>query len=64
MNSKLRGSRIRSLVMIVLVATTFASNIHDHDINIAQAKDQMSRSSAVAPPLVLAQGRCFNGRCY
>ena len=62
MNSKLQRSAIRSLVMIVLVATTFAVN--DHETKIAQAQDQVSRSSAVAPPMVLAQGRCFNGRCY
>lgn len=33
MNRKLRSSVIRSFVMIVLVATTPVSNIHDHEIN-------------------------------
>ena len=64
MNRKSQGSTIRSFVMIVLVATTFASAVNDHDIKIAQAQDQASRTPAVAPPIVLAQGRCFNGRCY
>ena len=64
MNRKLQGSTIRSFVMIVLVATTFASAANDRDVKIAQAQDQASRTPAVAPPIVLAQGRCFNGRCY
>lgn len=64
MNRKLRSSVIRSFVMIVLVATTPVSNIHDHEINSTRIQDQKSRSSAIAPPLVLAQGRCFNGSCY
>ena len=63
MNRKSQGSTIRSFVMIVLVAT-FASAVNDHDIKIAQDQDQASRAKAVAPPIVLAQGRCFNGRCY
>jgi hypothetical protein len=64
MNRKLSSSAIRSLVMIVLVATTFAKTVPDHNIKVAQPQDQTSRSSFVAPPLVLAQGRCYNGRCY
>ena len=64
MNRKLQGSAIRSFVMIVLVATTFASAVNDHDIKSSAAQDQTSRTPAVAPPIVLAQGRCFNGRCY
>jgi hypothetical protein len=56
--------RIRSFVVIALVATAPAPTIDGHDINIAQAQDQMSASAAVGPPLVLAQGRCFNGRCF
>jgi hypothetical protein len=63
-NRKLQGSTIRSFVMIVLVATTFASAVNDHDIKTAQAQDQASRTPAVGTPIVLAQGRCFNGRCY
>jgi hypothetical protein len=50
--------------MIVLVATTFTPAVNGHDVKAAQAQDQMSRTSVVAPPIVLAQGRCFNGRCY
>jgi hypothetical protein len=64
MNRKVRSSAVRSFVMIMLVATTLASTIRDHEINSTRAQDQTSRSSAVAPPLILAQGRCFNGRCY
>ena len=63
MNRKSQGSTIRSFVMIVLVAT-FASAVNDHDIKTAQAQDQASRTPAVGTPIVLAQGRCFNGRCY
>jgi hypothetical protein len=64
MNRKSHVSAIRSLVMIALVATTITPAVNDHDVKAAQAQDQMSRTSVVAPPMVLAQGRCFNGRCY
>jgi hypothetical protein len=64
MNRKSHVSAIRSLVMILLVATTIAPAVKDHDVKAAQAQDQTSRTSVVAPPIVLAQGRCFNGRCY
>ena len=64
MNRKSHVSAIRSFVMIVLVATTFAPAINDHEVKATQAQDQMPRTSVVAPPIVLAQGRCFNGRCY
>jgi hypothetical protein len=64
MNRMSHVSAIRSFVMIVLVATTFTPAVNGHDVKAAQAQDQMSRTSVVAPPIVLAQGRCFNGRCY
>jgi hypothetical protein len=54
---------IRSFVMIALVTTALAPNIRDREIN-PRAQDVTSQSPAVAPPIVLAQGRCFNGRCY
>lgn len=60
---KVRSLLIHSFVMIVLVATTLSPNNQDREINSTRA-DQKSQISAVAPPLVLAQGRCFNGRCY
>jgi hypothetical protein len=62
MNRNIRSSIIHSFVMIVLVATTPAANLREHEITGAQAQDRVSRNSA--PPIVLAQGRCFNGRCY
>jgi len=49
--------------MIALVAITIAPVVTD-DVKTAQAQDRLSRTSVVAPPIVLAQGRCFNGRCY
>ena len=55
---------IRSFVMIALVTTALASSIRDREINSPRAQDQASQSPALAPPIVLAQGRCFNGRCY
>ncbi len=55
---------IRSFVMIALVATTLASTTHDREANTTRTQDLTSQSPAAAPPIVLAQGRCFNGRCY
>jgi hypothetical protein len=56
---------VRRLVVIALVATTLAP-LGRQTTGTITIPDQMRREQIVpAPaPLVLAQGRCFNGRCF
>jgi hypothetical protein len=64
MHGKSSSPVIRSLVMIVLVAATLAPTIRGHEVDAAPAQNQTTRNQAGSPPLILAQGRCFNGVCY
>jgi hypothetical protein len=51
------------LVMITLVAATLVATGRGDDASVT-IPDQMSRDRAASAPVVLAQGRCFNGRCF
>jgi hypothetical protein len=51
------------LVMIMLVAATLVGTGRGDDASVT-VPDQMSRDRAASAPVVLAQGRCFNGRCF
>jgi hypothetical protein len=64
MNTKLRRSVLFFSVVIVLVATAIAATLSDQGRSSTRAHDQASQSSALASPIILAQGRCYNGRCY
>jgi hypothetical protein len=51
------------LVMVTLVAVTLVATGRGDDASVT-IPDQMSRDRAASAPVVLAQGRCFNGRCF
>jgi hypothetical protein len=64
MNTKLRRSVLFFFVVIVLAATAIAATLSDQGRSSTRTHDQASQSSALASPIILAQGRCYNGRCY
>jgi hypothetical protein len=64
MHGKSEGAVIRSLLMIAFVVATLVPAIRGHDVDAAPAQDQTARIQAGSAPLILAQGRCFNGVCY
>jgi hypothetical protein len=64
MDIKSSGTVIRSFVLIALVTPTIGLTIRGHDIEPAPPQDQTTRNQAGSAPVILAQGRCFNGRCY
>jgi hypothetical protein len=49
--------------MITLVAATLVATGRGDDASVT-IPDQMSRDRAASAPVILAQGRCFNGRCF
>jgi hypothetical protein len=55
---------IRSFVVIALVAVAPVRTIGGGAVDIPPVQDRITGSEAVEAPLVVAQGRCFNGRCY
>jgi hypothetical protein len=50
------------LVAIMLVAATLVPAVRSNDA--ASVAGQMSGDWATSAPVILAQGRCFNGRCF
>jgi hypothetical protein len=63
MHGKSSSTVICFLAMIAVVATV-VPRIRGYDVDTAPAHDQTTKNQASATPLILAQGRCFNGHCY
>jgi uncharacterized low-complexity protein len=53
---------MRSLVVAAIVAAAAVPAVRDHDAGAAATSSQ-ARADRSAP-IVVAQGRCYNGRCY
>lgn len=64
MDPKSSGFAIRPLAVIALVAATLAPTIGGEHAATVTIPDQTIGDRAVSAPTILAQGRCFNGRCY
>jgi hypothetical protein len=64
MDGKSSAYLIRPLVVITLVAATLNLSARGHDAAADAIADQVSGDRAGSAPITLAQGRCFNGRCY
>jgi hypothetical protein len=62
MDRKSSGVAIPSLAVIALVAATLISTFRGDDA--VTGPEQMSKDRANPAPIILAQGRCFNGACY
>jgi hypothetical protein len=64
MDGKSSGSFTRPLAVIALLAATLTPAVRGHDAGADAIADQLSGDRASSAPIVLAQGRCFNGRCF
>jgi hypothetical protein len=64
MDRKSSGIAIRSLALIALLAATSAPAIRGGDGATVTILNQTRSDRAASAPIVLAQGRCFNGRCF
>jgi hypothetical protein len=51
-------------LLVALVGATAAPIARSDDDEGAKAPSRAGASQSVAAPVVVAQGRCFNGRCY
>jgi hypothetical protein len=52
-----------ALVIALMVATTAPIAVSDADEGV-KLPSQVSTGQPISAPVVVAQGRCFNGRCY
>jgi hypothetical protein len=69
MSSKPTVFAIRSLVLLAVVAVTPTPPIHSDDAYVVGFSRQSGAVSTLSAtpslaPITVAQGRCFNGRCY
>jgi hypothetical protein len=55
---------MRSLVVVASVAAASVPTVRNHDAGAATVSNQTRTDQPVSAPIVVAQGRCYNGRCY
>jgi hypothetical protein len=48
----------------MLLAVTLAPAVRSDDAAAVAVANQASGDKASSAPIILAQGRCFNGRCF
>jgi hypothetical protein len=55
---------MRSLVVVASIAAASVPTVRDHDAGAATISNQTRTDRPAVAPIIVAQGRCFNGRCY
>jgi hypothetical protein len=55
---------MRSVVVVALVAVAAVPTVRSHDADRATISNQTRTDQSASAPIVVAQGRCYNGRCY
>jgi hypothetical protein len=64
MSSKPTVFAIHALVLLAVVAVTATPAIRDDDAGVMKFSRHSSAASTLSAPTIVAQGRCYNGRCY
>jgi hypothetical protein len=64
MDLKSSALLMRSLAVVACIAAASVPTVHDHDAGAATISNQARTDQSTSAPIVVAQGRCFNGRCY
>jgi hypothetical protein len=64
MDMKSSALLMRSLVVVALVAVAAVPTVRNHDADRATIFNQTRTDQSASAPTVVAQGRCYNGRCY
>jgi len=55
---------LRSLVVVASIATASLPTLRNHEAGGATIPNQARADHPASAPTVVAQGRCYNGRCY
>jgi hypothetical protein len=55
---------MRSLVVAAFVTAASVPAVRDHDAGASRISSQTRADQSVSAPIVVAQGRCYNGKCY
>jgi hypothetical protein len=64
MDLKSSASLMRSLVVVAFIAEASVPTVRNHDAGAATISNKARTDQSASAPIVVAQGRCFNGRCY
>jgi hypothetical protein len=64
MNSQPPNVAIRTLGMLALIAVTLAPATRNNDADVGRSPGPPGAERSGSAPIIVAQGRCFNGRCF
>ena len=64
MDLKSSALLMRSLVVVAFIAAASVPTVRNHDAVAETISNQARTDQSASAPIVVAQGRCFNGRCY
>ena len=55
---------VRSLVVVAAITAAAVPSVRNQDAGTATISSQTKADQPASAPIVVAQGRCFNGKCY
>jgi hypothetical protein len=55
---------MRSLVVVASIAAASVPTARNHNAGAATISNQTRTDQSASAPIIVAQGRCYNGRCY
>jgi hypothetical protein len=64
MRSTLAVFAIHVLGMLAVIAVVRTAAVHSDHADILKFSPRSSTGASVSASIIVAQGRCYNGRCY
>jgi hypothetical protein len=55
---------VYSLFLVAAMTTATVPTVRNQDTGTATISSQTKADQPASAPIVVAQGRCFNGKCY
>ncbi|HEY2184831.1 MAG TPA: hypothetical protein VGH39_07540 [Xanthobacteraceae bacterium] len=64
MSNRLSGAAVPAFVAMAAMTAMAAPTLWSHAGKVIPSQEQTTVKQAGSAPVILAQGRCFNGRCF
>jgi hypothetical protein len=59
---------MHALALLAMISVASAPTVRDDDVYVVRSAPQSHAASTLSAvpsaPIIVAQGRCYNGRCY
>ena len=55
---------VRVLGILAVIAVAPAAAVHRDHADVRKFVPESSANASASAPIIVAQGRCYNGRCY